>query len=230
MRILFLHHFPLSESAIGRRILWWAGALVDAGHDARILVVDNQRRDDERLIADRILCRAGDPAADLSFDLPRFSTPAGNESSHRFAALSDTELAEYRAQLRHRLDTQVYHFNPDVIHPQHAWIFGQLTVETGVPYVLSIWGPELADCQHEPRYRALAEQAAANAGRILAPDAATLDRLERIFEVDPGRAIVAPAALNPVELDEVSSNRAEAAAELVRLYQTLLDERFGTSS
>ncbi len=230
MRILFLHHFPLSESAIGRRVSCWAGALADAGHDARILLVDSGPREDEPLVADRIVCHPSDPAADLPFDLPRFSTPAAGDSARTFGALSDEELAQYREQLRRRLDAQVDRFNPDVIHAQYAWVQGQLAVETGAPYVLNIWGPELVDCDIDPRYRTLADQAATNASRILTPDLATLHRAEQMFEIDEGRALVAPKVLDLAESDDTSANRTEVAGALTRLYQTLLDERFGAAS
>lgn len=230
MRVLFLHHFPLSESAVGRLTARWAAALVDAGHEACLLVVDDRKRDNEPLVAERVVCHRDDPTADLSFELPRFSTSADAQAGGTFPALTDAQLAQYREQLRRRLDAQIDRFNPQVIHAQHIWVLGQLSVETGAPYLLSAWGPELVDYELDPRYRTLAEQAATNAGRILVPDDETLREVEEKFDLERGQALVAPAALRLAESAAATAPPSAIAGELVRLYQALLDARFGSES
>ncbi len=185
MRILFLHHAPLEASAVGRLTARWQQSLASAGHEPRVLLVDG-RRDGATGDVDRVVCHAGDAAADLPFDVPHFD--AERAKTMTFRQLSDQQLHQYRDHLRRRLDRHVDQFNPHVIHVQYVGVWGQLAVETGVPYVVCAWGPELAASELDGRYAPLAEQAAANAGRILVPDLATLRLVAERFEFDPERA------------------------------------------
>jgi hypothetical protein len=223
MRILFLHHAPLEESAVGRLTVQWQRLLSEAGHQARVLVVDNQRHPSDES-NERVICHPSDASADLPFDVPRFSSDP--HARLTFGELNDQQLQQYREVLRRRLDGQVDQFNPHVLHVQYVGILGQLAVETGAPYVTSAWGPELAANELGARIAPLAEQAAANAGRILTPNEATLRELLARFEFDAERAMIAPPELG------MAPERAEAdgAAEmLVAIYESLLAERFGSA-
>jgi glycogen(starch) synthase len=225
MRILHLHHFPLGESAAGRMVVEWAGALAAEGHDARILLVDEHSRDAQPLVADRMVCAADDPAADLAFVLPRFGADTAARGGATFGQLTDSQLAAYRDTLRRRLDVQIDRFNPDVLHVQHVWVFAQLAVETGVPYVVNAWGEELADCRADARYMALADQAAANASRILVPDAAMLGEAAELFELFDGPFVLLPDALKLPASAMTPNWQRGAAAALLRVYEAVLDER-----
>jgi hypothetical protein len=186
MRILFTHHFPLGTSDAGHLVRGWALALVASGHEARLLIVDDQSPSDEPLDIERVVCRADTSAADLGaadlpFDVPRFSTPRSEQEAFAFSMLSAGQLAQYRDQLRRHLDRQIDRFDPHVIHAQHIWVQGQLALETGVPYVLNAWGPELIEYQRDDRFRLLADQAAENAGRILVPHESLLRQVVEMF-------------------------------------------------
>jgi hypothetical protein len=224
MRILFLHHAPLEDSAVGRLTARWQTSLAKAGHQARVLVVDTQNRNPGDRNIERVICRANDAAADLPFDVPRFS--GDPHARLTFGQLSDQQLQQYRDVLRRRLDGQVDRFNPHVLHVQYVSLLGQLAVETGVPYVTSVWGPELQPAELDSRLAALAEQAAANAGRILAPGEATLRLLVERFEFETERSMIAPAELGVEAVESATTDR--AAAVLMPLYESLLAERFGS--
>jgi hypothetical protein len=189
---------------------------VGAGHDVRLLVVDAHLGAHETATVDAVVCRDGDARADLPFDVPRF-TAEGPAARPNFDALSDQQLTMYRDTLRRRLDALVAAFDPQVIHAQHVWVQGQLALETGVPYVLNAWGPELADSGADARYRRLADQAAANAGRILVADRDVQRRVIETFEIEPERVVLMDEALRA----------AAAAAALAAIYQAVLDERSG---
>jgi Glycosyl transferase 4-like domain len=229
MRILLAHHFPLGQSETGRLVWHWASALAAAGDQVRLLVVDDEHRFGEPLAIERVVC-GDDPNADLVFKLPRFSQPEDNGERPVFSSLSDAQLAQYRERLRRRLDAQVMQFDPHVIHAQHVWVLGQLALETGVPYVLSAWGPELVDCQADARFRALAEQAAENAGRIVAADETTKRQVELLFDRAGERTVVMPDALRLNDARDSDAGRAAAAHRLHALYQAVLDERFGQAA
>jgi hypothetical protein len=213
MRILITHHFPLGGSATGRLTRELAVALGGAGHEVHLLVVaDVHAPADDGLVAERVTCGPGNPAADLDFDVPWFDSEAAGRQT--FDLLSEEQLAAYREALRQKLDREVDRFDPHIIHVEHLWLLGQLALETGVPYVVSAWGPELASCAALPRLRGLAQQAAENAGRILVPDAALAKAVRGMFEVGAERLLVLPA----------DSRSPEPYAQL---YRTVLEERFG---
>ncbi len=230
MRILFLHHFPLTADAVGRLVERWALALVAAGHEVRALVVDDGTQGDEPFVVDRITCgqrgaRPSEMADELDFELPRFADAAPVATGGRFVDLSDEQLARYRHRLRRQLDQQIDHFNPHIIHAQHVWVQGQLALESGVPYVLGAWGPELADYHADPRYRPIANQAAENASRILAPDERLRQRVIETFDIVAERAVLMADEL--AKATEVDQPFSQTSASLVGIFQAVLDERFG---
>jgi hypothetical protein len=227
MRILFMHHFPLGLGEAGQLVRQWALALEAAGHETRLLIVDDQRTGNEPFAIDRIVCRDGDPAADLPFELPRFGTPQGDRQQSAFGTLTDRQLAQYRDQVRRRLDAQIDRFDPHIIHAQHIWVQTQLALETGVPYVVNAWGPELIDYQRDERYRSLADQAAENAGRILVPHESLLRRVAETFSIAAERMLVMSGELNLGDAPASSAELAAASDRLLAVYQAVLDERFG---
>lgn len=225
MRVLLTHHFPLTQSETGPLVAGWAAALESAGHEVRLLVVDDQHRFGEQLRIERVVC-GEDPNADLTFALPTFGGWV-SDGQMAFASLGDAQLAQYRERLRRRLDAQILRFDPHVIHAQHVWLLGQLALETGVPYLLNAWGPELDDSQSDERFRPLAEQAAENAGRILAVDAATSHRLGTLFPGAAERTILMADALRSPDFGASEAANAAVAETLTSLYRTVLEERFG---
>jgi glycosyl transferase family 4 len=225
MRILLMNHASLAQSEGGRLVRKWALALAAAGHDLRILLVDDGPATDdgtEGVLVERVVCRPGDAAADLPFDLPRFFAAGDTHGQRGFSALSDQELTQYRDRLRRRLDSLIDRFDPHVLHIQHIWVLGQLSLESGVPYVLNAWPDELLEYDRDPRYRALADQAAENAGRILVPDEAMQRQVAERFESAADRLLIMPN-----ELVRDSTEQAKTSDSLLVVYQAVLDERFG---
>lgn len=226
MRILLTYHAPLRKTPTGWLVWQWALALEAAGHQVRLLIADESYALGEPLEIDRVVC--GDvPNADLRFGLPRFSDEEVDSGRPTFGQLSDVELAGYRDCLRRRLDNQILHFNPHIIHGQHLWILGQLALESGVPYVLNAWGAEVLESQRDARYRPLAEQAAENASRILIARPEALRQIEPLLELPADRTLVMPPEwmldgpqAEPAALEAVGD-------QLHDLYQTALTERFG---
>ena len=201
----------------------WAIALAGAGHQVRVLIADDGTQPSEALAVERVVCSANDSAADLPFDLPEFSTAPGPHKRLSFGDLSDRQLASYRDRLRRRLDELIDRFDPQVIHAQHIWVQGQLALESGVPYVLNAWGPELAEINGNARLADLANQAAENAGRILVGDVARAAEFAAAFNSVAERMMPMPAELS-------ASGPFDATAgckRLVELYEGVLVERFG---
>jgi hypothetical protein len=230
LRILLTHHLPLDWSAAGQQVGRLADELRQRGHSVRCLVVDCGRADAEQAMVRRIVCDPNSADAELKFPLPTFEssdagqpsdagqssesrTPGGNgAATTSFSALSDGELTAYRDVLREVLDDEVAHFNPHVIHGQHIWIQGHLALEAGVPYLLTARGPELELQAADSRYRRYAQEAAENAGRILAPDEQVYRAVTAAFGDLDHRVVVVP------------DNQPE---RIERLYEDVLRARFG---
>jgi len=83
-----------------------------------------------------------------------------------FAVPSDEEFYRRRQALRVQLDALIEAFDPHVVHSQHAGLLAHLSLESGAPYVVTAHSATLSPA--DPRLRPLAEQAAENAGAVLA--------------------------------------------------------------
>jgi hypothetical protein len=213
MRILITHPSPL-DGPTGSAAEQLTSALRQSGHEVHLLLVDRADADQPGSTQTRrVSCQAGNAAADLDFDIPRFESEPGARQT--YAALSDEQLSRYREVLRRELDREVDAFDPHMIHVEYVWLLGQLVLETGAPYVARAWGPELTSSLRIPRIRSLAQQAAENAGRILVGDRALGDAVRKTFDVATERIVVLPPGQSSIQT-------------LVQLYQTVLDERFGT--
>lgn len=217
LRVLLTSHLPLGEDSSGGEALRLARGLVRRGHQVRALVADDRadRPDEPGFGVRRVVCRTGEGAADLPFALPRFAPAPG---ALAFGDLSDGQLAQYREVFRRRLDAEVSAMDPQVIHCQHAWLHAHLALETGVPYVVSAWGPELDAAAADPRFVRFVEQSAENAGRIFAPDAALAQRLPAGARRVAGRVVLPPLH---VEDD------ATLAARVAEVYLSVLEAWFG---
>jgi hypothetical protein len=225
MRILLLHHFPLEEPPAGPWVERCAQVLSAGGHEVRAIVVDQRRLAGDRMRVRRVVCSSTETAADLPFDLPRFGSSPSVDQAHTFAKLSDQQVVAYRDALRSHLDAEVDAFDPHVIHAQHIWIGGQLALETGVPYVLNAWGPELLELATDPRYRRWVEQAAENAGQILAPDQTLLDQIVEMFEPESGAPSVMPPALQLAAPACSPDAEQSAGKQLLAIYENARGRR-----
>ena len=190
MRILFLHHFPRARIGVGRLARALGRGARRAGHEARLARRRATRGGTESLPVARVVCDPLDATADLTFDLPRLPGQRRRRvhsvsSAHRRAA----QRVPRRAAAA--LDAHIDRFDPHVLHAHHVWVFGQLCTRD--------WRALRAECVGTGTGRrertcaafALAEQAAANAGRILVPDEQTRAEVAATFETEPGRTVVA---------------------------------------
>ena len=193
MRVLFTGHLSLDAWPQG----WWmrdlGKALTWAGHEVHGLVATGEAGGNDPFSLARVVCRAGDLTADLDFAPPCFESEGGSPVT--FESLTDDLLTRYRNAWRTRLDREVDAFNPHVIHASHLWWDAQLALETGVPYVVSAWSAELTACADRPRARAMAQQAAENASRILVPHRALGLAVQNVFGVAPEHIALLPPAI-----------------------------------
>ena len=214
MRILLTHHFPLEQGPVGQYVADLAQALQANEHEVRVIAIGG-RQVREGLTVRTLACSTANSRSALPFDVPWFGVEP--EGDLTFERLTAEQFNTYRDVLRHELDAEVASFDPQIIHAQYVWLWGQLALETGVPYVLTAWSPEFVSRARDDRYRPLADQAAENAGRIFVPDEHV--RREVLDSFDD-------VALRTVLL----ANKVDSGlvAALVNHYLAVLDERFGT--
>ncbi|MDZ4820341.1 MAG: glycosyltransferase [Planctomycetota bacterium] len=232
MRILLAQQCPIDRPWLPPGKL--ENALLQTGHTLCCLKVVSEREQgnpaSSMAIPKReILCSADDLTAELPFGLPGF-TAENDENRRTYDSLTDHELAEYRAVLRDALDELINEFDPHIVVVQYLWVFAHLALESGVPYVVQVHGPELATAAKDPRYRPLVEQAGENAGRLLVAGDEIRQQLLRDFEFSPALITQWPTAETAI-VDK--SGAAEAAAitrqaeELVGICTAVVRQRFG---
>ena len=207
MRILLTYHRTLDEAPAAAHVRHVATTLTGAGHGVSIIAVG--ARPDAVAHENRF---RGVPSGDFAVWPDYLRSNDGKSAS--FAELSDAELARYRHAFRLAMDQEIDQWNPDLIHAQHAGVHAQLALETGVPYVCTVWGPELELGRRDERYLRLTEQSLENAGRVLTVN----------------RSIEISIRENFADLDQriVALDHGECSAErLSAIYQEVLDERFG---
>ncbi len=207
MRVLFAQHVPFDADPRAQHL---GHQLLASGHDVHGLSVDPAPSNIEPFSIRHVLCSSVATDADLPFELPQI-TPNGS-SKRSFASLSDRELTDYRQILRDHLDAEVHTFDPHIIHVQSVWLLGQLALETGVPYVVTVWGPELDDAVLDHRYRPFVEQAAENAGRLIVGDKIQHDRLVATIAGIRDRVVIARP-------DDITAH--------LEIYYSVLNQRFG---
>lgn len=164
----------------------------------------------ERLARAGHAVRVWDASATVFDDgpAPRFSDLGGRPG---FPQLSAAGVAGYLDSARRRLDELVLRFDPDVIHADYLWLLAYLALESGVPYVASVRGPELLAYQADDRFAACVDQGAENAGRLLLEDASLAKAL----------AVTFPALETPVEVAQ------PGISWLGGLYQQVREDRCG---
>ena len=213
MRVLLTHHFPLQQGTVGQYVVDLARALQADEHEVRIVAIGHSPAL-KGLSVRSIACRE-ENGAGLSFDVPWFGIEP--EGDLTFERLSSDEFTSYRDQLRRELDAEVEDFDPQIIHAQHVWLWAQLALETGVPYVVNAWGPEFVSRARDDRYRPLADQAAENASRLFVPDEHVRREVLNTFEDLAQRTILLPAIAD-----------SSLVAALMQHYLTVLEDRFGS--
>lgn len=210
MRILLTSHLPIAQAGVGRYVGELAAAMQAAGHEVRTVAV-GKHHESNGVQTRTITCL---DSAELPFDVPWFGIEP--EGPTTFESLSTDELHQYRDVLRRVLDEEVEAFDPQVIHAQHVWLWGQLALESGVPYVLTAWGPELVSRARDDRYRPLADQAAENASRIFVPDEHIRKEVLDAFEDATQRTLLMPTLVDST-----------LVSALIEHYMVVLEDRFG---
>ncbi|MCS7304036.1 MAG: glycosyltransferase [Thermoguttaceae bacterium] len=220
LRVLLTSHDPMGQGLGGQEVVRLARALKRCGYQLRVLLADTTHQKTEwenqaDFSVRRLICRPQDPTADLPMPLPCFDP--GPEQID-FQQLSPTQWQCYQEQFRQALHLELQTFDPQVIHCQYAWIHAGLAMETGLPYVVSVWGPELEAAEQDSQFQRLVEQSTVGAARLLVPDPAVAYRLPPEARRPPGRVV-----LPPLHLEQEAS----FGSRMGELYLSVLEAWFG---
>lgn len=90
-------------------------------------------------------------------------------------------LDDFRARMRGRLDTEIRGFDPQIIHIHGLGVLGHLALESGAPYVISVFADELARAQGESTWRSHIQEAMENAGCVIVDSEETRRVIETMF-------------------------------------------------
>jgi hypothetical protein len=220
MRILLVNQGPLRGAESGLPFGSLSGALAAAGHQVRRLAVDSREPAGDRVPTRRVSTQSGHPKMGLPVETPQANDdPAASQS---LTELSDQQLTAYRDLLRQALDAEIDAFDPHIVHVQPIWVLAHLALEAGAPYVLTASGVELPVYRLDPRFRRLTEEAAENAGRIIALTEEIRIQMIAAFGDLDGRVVAMPA-----ELALNAAPNAEMAIWLTGVYRQVLTDRFG---
>jgi len=219
MRILLVNQGPLRGAESGLPFGALSDALAAAGHEVRRLAVDSQEPASDFVPTRRVSSRS-DELAVLPMETPQAGDdPAGAQS---LTELSDQQWTAYRDLLRQALDAEIDAFDPHIVHVQPIGVLAHLALEAGAPYVLTASGVELPIDRLDPRFRRLTEEAAENAGRIIALTEDIRSQMIAAFGDLDGRVVAMPA-----ELALNAAPKAETANWLTEIYRQVLTDRFG---
>ncbi|MEK6236328.1 MAG: glycosyltransferase, partial [Planctomycetales bacterium] len=212
MRILLTNHVPFQTSVSGALMRMLAQGLISSGDQAECLIVDRVGQGEEPFPVHRVVCSEKDSDAGAAAPLPSFTSVP---SSHvTFDQLTDPQIGAYRSQLRKGINRVVDALDPQIIHCLHLWVQGALVLETGVPYVLSAQSTNLLGVEQDPRYREWAEQAAENAGRIIANSFWMANEICQRFDVEPNRVATVRHGVDCDAFQAEGASPRELAAQL----------------
>lgn len=101
---------------------------------------------------------------------------------------------QHRVVMRGRLDKEITEFDPQVIHAHGLGVLGHLALESGAPYVVSVFADELLVVQSDSSWRRHAQEAIENAGCVIVDADETRRGIEAIFGEVQAVAVLAELA------------------------------------
>ncbi|MGB9824943.1 MAG: glycosyltransferase family 4 protein [Candidatus Hydrothermia bacterium] len=93
-------------------------------------------------------------------------------------------------------------FKPDVIHAHMAGNYGVMAMLSGLPYVLSLWGPDITDFPFKSPFKYLTIKKVLSRAILIHTDSYTIRWvLEKVFKVPPEKIVVFPFGISKCFFD-----------------------------
>lgn len=182
MKILLVNHFPLEGSGSGVYTKNLAKALVNFGHEVKIIYPEHEQKEYEGFDS-RVILFKGPNTKDpeMPFNFPCFTShPRSNTTYYE---LSDEQMKAYVDKYVGVVQEEVDTFKPDLIHAQHLWITPYAAMLTGVPYVITAHGTDLKGFVKDDRYHTFAIEAAANAQKVITISKQVDAETEQLYKI-----------------------------------------------
>lgn len=190
MKILLVNHFPLEGSGSGVYTKNLAKALVQFGHEVKVIYPEHEKKDYEGFQSRVILFKGPHTLnPEMPFNFPCFTShPRSNTTYYE---LSDEQMKLYIDKYVEVVQEEVDIFKPDLIHAQHLWITPYAAMLTGVPYVITAHGTDLKGFVKDDRYHSFAIEAAAHAEKIITISKQVDSETKQLYHVpDEKRSII----------------------------------------
>lgn len=182
MKFVIPNHFPLEGSGSGIYTQNVALELTRMGHEVCVITPEHsQLRGYPYEVRNILFSNGENQEASLPFNFPCFTTHP--VSSNTFENLSDEEIKIYVDTFQKTIDRAVADISPDLMHVQHLWVATFCASRTGVPYVATVHGTDLMGYEKDARYRAMAEQGAEKAEKIISISSQITDKTQSIYGV-----------------------------------------------
>jgi glycosyltransferase involved in cell wall biosynthesis len=174
VRILLASQIYLDGCGSGIYTQNLATQLMEQGHEVRVLAGDNTPVTG-RPFPVRTLLYPSDPAAGridgIEFNVPIYTNH--RLSSQTIDHLDPDQLDRYLDRLRRTLTEEIESFRPELVHVQHASMYGYLMAEMDVPYVITLHGTDLMSFRKGRHLRERVLIGAHHAQRLIAVSAHT---------------------------------------------------------
>lgn len=129
----------------------------------------------------------------------------------------------FRALLRNWLDIEIRDFDPQIVHVHGLGVLGHLALESGAPYVVSVFANELSRPPGDTVWHQQTQEAIENAGYVIVDGDESRRAVEVRFGEVQGLAVATGMAATTTEA-ELSAQQLEWLWEV---YQVVVARRSG---
>lgn len=177
MKVLLINHFPLEGSGSGVYTKNIGQRLLAAGHQVKVVVVDNEINNDYQFPIKTI----------IDYNFPCFTTHP--KSNNQFYKLTRQEMNDYLNKFIRIVKKTVSDFKPDIIHCQHLWVAPYAALQTKVPYVITAHGTDIKGYKKDKRYRQIALKGAAGAEKIITISKQVNQEVKKYYFVEDNKLV-----------------------------------------
>lgn len=191
MKILLVNHFPLEGSGSGTYTRNIAVHLTKLGHQVSVIFPENiSAFSSPDGIRTRPVFFTGNETIEgaLPFNFPCFTTHP--RSTFTFHEMNGAQIMNYLSVFEREIKKEIEAFQPDIIHAQHIWLLSYVVSKLGYPYVVTAHGTDLMGYRKSEKFRNFADNAAANAGRVIVISEDIEKQVLDLFPVCKGKTLL----------------------------------------
>lgn len=184
MKILMINTFLLEGSGSGVYTCNIAKSLTAKGHEVCIImpeITENYKKYDG--IKLHPVFFTGDSGemigGQLPFNFPCFTTHP--KSTFSFSEMTCEEVTLYKSAFNTAISEEITDFKPDVIHAQHVWILSALSLNRGIPVVITSHGTDIIGYEQSDRFHEYSEASVKGCAHIISISEDNRDSVLRSF-------------------------------------------------